>query len=218
MAIGTEFGSLHSNIDLHLIQQSVDVQPAKPKLNLIKIPGADGSKDLSEQPAGRVVFEDRKIEWTFALYPGDNWEEKHSEVSGHLNGKRCRITLDTDSEYYYMGRLTVKKYKVDGLLKQITIEATCYPYKLKQQETTVGPLPLTSEFRTVYLTNNRKPVVPTVKVTTETTIKWSGHSYVLSAGSHKILDLELLEGVNTIEVCANNGTGSITVVYQEGAL
>ena len=64
MARGTTFSDIHSHRDLHLIQQQVDVQPAPPKLNLVDIPGANGSKDLSTQPAGRVVYEDRKITWT----------------------------------------------------------------------------------------------------------------------------------------------------------
>lgn len=218
MARGTDFGGLHSGIDLNLIQQSVDVQPAKPKLNLIKIPGADGSKDLSEQPAGRIVFEDREIEWTFALYPGEKWDEKHSEVSGALNGKRCRITLDTDPEYYYLGRITVKKYKVDSLLRQITVAATCHPYKFKQHETAIGPVSLTTEMRSLTIINDRRPVVPTITVTANTTIVWNGNSYVVTAGTHKILEIELQEGTNRLQACVTSGTGSIKVTYQEGAL
>lgn len=218
MARGTDFGGVHSSIDLNLIQQKVSVQPAEPKLNMIEVPGADGSKDLSEQPSGRVVFKDREIEWTFALYPGENWDEKHSQVSGALNGRRCRITLDTDPDYYYLGRLTVKKYKTDGLLRQITVTATCHPYKLKQQATTLGPASLTTTSRVLTLTNDRKPAVPTITVTAETTIVWNGSSYAVSPGTHKMLDFELREGLNTFQASVTSGTGSITVVYQEGAL
>lgn len=218
MARGTDFGGVHSNIDLHLIQQKVDVQPAEPKLNLIDIPGADGSKDLTEQPAGRVVFEARKITWTFALYPYDDWASKHSEVSNVLNGRSLRITLDNDQDYYYLGRLKVKKYKVDRLLRQITIEASCYPYKLKQQVTTLGPVSLTTESRTLTLINDRRAVVPTITVTAETVIEWGSNIYTVSAGTHKILDIELQEGTNTLKAYVTSDTGSITVVYQEGAL
>lgn len=217
MARGTDFGGVHSSTNLHLIQQKVDVQPAEPKLNLIEIPGADGSKDLSTQPAGRVVFKDREIEWTFALYPGESWETKHSQVSGALNGRSCRITLDTDPGYYYKGRLTVSKHKVDGLLRQIIIKATCHPYKLKRQETTVTS-GLTTEYQALTLTNSRKPAIPTITVTAETTLKWKGNTYTVAAGEHKILDIELSEGDNTLEAKVASGTGSITVVYQEGAL
>ena len=137
MARGTDFGGIHSYRDLNLIQQNVDVDPAEPKLNMVEIPGADGAVDMSEQPAGRVVFKTRKITWTFALYPGESWDLKHRQVSNALNGRKCNITLDTDQEYYYIGRLSVSKHKVDSVLRQITIVAICQPYKLRQEQTQV---------------------------------------------------------------------------------
>lgn len=137
MARGTNFGGIHSHYDLNLIQQKVVVEPAEPRLNLIEIPGADGAVDMSEQPAGRVTYDTRIVTWTFALYPGENWDAKHRQVSNVLNGRRCNITLDTDPEYYYQGRLRVKKHNVDGLLRQIVVEAVCQPYKLRQAPTQV---------------------------------------------------------------------------------
>lgn len=217
MARGTNFGGWHSHRDLNLIQQSVDVQPAPPKTNLVSVPGADGSKDLSTQPAGRVVFGDRKITWTFALYPGENWDQKHQQVSNALNGLACDITLDSDPGYYYQGRLTVKKYKVDGLLRQITIEAVCKPYKLKAIETKVTSS-LTSTARTLALVNERKQVIPTITVTAVTTLVWQGRSIKVAAGTHKIADIVLQPGANLLDAFVDSGTGTITVTYQEGAL
>lgn len=217
MARGTKFGGLHSHTNLHLIQQSVDVQPAVPKLNLVDVPGANGSKDLSAQPSGRIVYKDREITWTFALYPGEKWHEKHQAVSGALNGMAANITLDDDPGYYYQGRLSVSKYKTDGLLKQITVKATCRPFKLKQGETSVSS-DLTTTFTALRLENDRMPVVPTITVTAETTLRWDGSTFTVSAGTHKILDIELLEGVNTLEAKVTSGTGQIVVAYQEGAL
>ena len=218
MARGTDFGGVHSFIDLHLIQQMVDVQPAEPKLNLIDIPGGDGAKDMSTQPAGRVVYKDRTITWTFALYPGDIWAEKHRQVSGALNGKYCRITLDSDPDYYFLGRLVVKNYKVDNQLRQITITASCRPYMLRQAETVVKVSNLSTTYRTLDLVNDRKPAIPTISVTAETTLRWNGGTVTLAPGTHKILDIELQEGINKLEAKVTAGTGSITLTYQEGAL
>lgn len=218
MARGTDFGGVHSHLDLHLIQQKVDVQPAEPKLNLIDIPGADGAKDMSTQPAGRVVYKDRKITWTFALYPGDLWGEKHRRVSGALNGKYCHITLDSDPDYYFRGRLVVKNYKVDNQLRQITVEASCRPYMLRQQETKVTVSNLSTAYRTLDLVNDRMPTIPIITVTAETTLRWAGKTFTIAPGTHKILDLELLEGINKLEAKVTSGTGSIVLTYQEGAL
>lgn len=217
MARGTDFGGIHSSHNLHLIQQKVDVQPAEPNLNLIQIPGADGFKDYSEKPAGRVTYKPRKIKWTFALYPGEAWDAKHSEVSGKLNGLACRITLDTDPDYYYLGRLVVASYNLDRTLRQITIEATCQPYKLKQLETE-DSAQLSTSYTTLGLWNSRKPAIPTITVTAPTTLLWNGATYAVAAGTHKLLAIELQEGENELQAKVASGTGRITVTYQEGAL
>lgn len=213
----TRFGEIYSYQDLNLIQQKVDIQPAEPKLNLVDIPGGDGSKDMSEQPAGRVVYKARKITWTFALYPGENWHNKHHQVSNALNGKQCRITLHDDPDCYFEGRLAVKKYNRDKALRQITVEATCDPW-IKKQVDTRKEASLTTEFQTITLKNWRKPVIPEITVSSETAIRWSGATVTLPAGSHRLLGIELQEGENLLEARVPSGTGTIVITYREGSL
>lgn len=217
MAKGTDFGGVHSNRDLHLIQQSVDIQPAEPKLNLIDVPGADGSVDMSELPAGRVVYHDRTLTWTYALYPGDDWHSKHREVSNALNGKRCKITLDGDTGYYYTGRVVVRQYNTDRALRQITVEATCSPWVLKREQTVVT-VALTSDFQKILLRNEKKPAIPVIEVTTAATLRWGDATAQINAGSFTSLDIELQEGDNILEAKSTGGDGLIIVTYQEGSL
>ncbi len=217
MARGTDFGGIHSHHDLHLIQALMEVEPAEPKLNFIDVPGADGAKDFSEAPAGRVVYNTRKITWTFKLYPGDHWAEKYTEVSNALNGRSCHITLDADPDYYYVGRVAVDKHDVDGILHTITVVATCQPYKLRLYETTQTAA-LTTSYTSIALTNERKPVVPTITVTASVTLLWNGNTFTLAAGTHRLLDIMLIEGVNVLQAKTVSGTGTITVKYQKGAL
>ena len=212
MARGTDFGGVHSLRDLHLVQASLEVEPAKPKTNFIDVPGADGSKDFSESPAGRVVFETRKITWTFKLYPGDSWVSKYTQVSNAINGRLCRITLDDDPDYYYLGRVTVDKYTADSILHTITVEATCQPYKLRQAETTISDS-LTTTNKTLTLIGERMAVVPTITVSAATTLTWKGGTYSLSAGTHKVLDIMLVEGSNSLQARTTSGTGTITIKY-----
>lgn len=217
MARGTDFGGVHSYRDLHLVQASVDVQPAKPKTNFINIPGADGSKDFSESPAGRVVFNTRKITWTFKLYPGDDWVEKYTQVSNAINGRACQITLDDDPDYFYQGRVSVDKHAADSILHTITVTATCQPYKLRQAPLSVSES-LTTTYKTVTLVNDRMPVVPTVELSAASTLLWNGNTYSLSAGTHKVLDIQLVEGLNYLQAKTTTGTGTIKITYQRGAL
>jgi hypothetical protein len=216
----TRFGDdIYSFQTLHLIQQSVDVQPAEPKLNLIDIPGADGSVDMSELPRGRVVYRDRVITWIYALSPGDDWDSKHAEVSNALNGKRCTIHLWSDWDWYYEGRVVVKKYNVDKVLRQITVEATCFPYKRKYA-LSGGTYDTTTELTEIHLSNKKLPVVPEFYVSVETEITWNGATWVLSPGIwySSLLDIELQEGDNVLGVRATSEPGTVRILYREGSL
>lgn len=217
MASGTDFGGIHSYYNLHLLQAAVEVAPAEPKLNFINIPGADGAKDFSEAPAGRVVYNTRQITWTYKLYPGDDWAAKYAQVNNALNGRRCKITLDADPDYYYNGRLAVDKQEAEGLLHTITITAVCQPYKLKQTETIRTEEVSTTE-QTIQLINDRKPAIPLIELTAETTIGWNGGYITLPPGEHRSLDIELPEGVSEMTAKTVSGTGTLTITYQEGAL
>ena len=218
MKRGTDFGGIHSYLDLNLIQQKVEISPAEPKFNMVDIPGMDGSKDLTTQLTGRVHYKDRTITWTFALYPGENWDEKHRKVSGALNGRECKITLDSDPDYYYLGRLAVRSYRLDGMLKQIVVEAICRPYALKQEVTKVSvQLPVSTVVR-VPIKNDRMPTVPVIVLSAEATIRMGTREGSFSAGTHTLLDFELQEGDNLLEVKALSAAGSIVITYQEGSL
>lgn len=218
MARGTDFGGVHSHTDLHLIQQSVDIQPAEPKLNLVDIPGANGSKDLTEKPGGRVVYKDRTLTWIFALYPGENWHDKHRQVSNALNGRRCKITLDDDPGHYYLGRLSVKKYNTDKAVRQITVVAICSPWMLKQELTIVTDTINNTGTHELALLNEKKPAIPTIEVTHEAALLWNGKDINVPAGIYTSLDIELPEGTSILFVKFPGGTGTITVTYQEGSL
>ena len=127
--MGTRFGNIHSDTNLHLIEQSVIVHPAPPRFNLIEVPGVNGTVDLSDKPAGRITYGNRLIEWTYALYPNDDWDQKISQVSNAINGLKCDIILDSDPRYKYTGRVSVSEHNIDKCLRQIKVQATVNPYK-----------------------------------------------------------------------------------------
>ena len=92
--------------DLHLIQQRFDISPALPKLNFVDMQGGDGSVDRTAAMGG-VRYEDRTATWTFALYPGDNWHEKQTQISDALNGKSLWFEASEDPNHWYRGRISV---------------------------------------------------------------------------------------------------------------
>lgn len=216
------FGGINSFRDLHLILQKTEETPPEPKLNLIDIAGADGSRDLSEQPGGRIVYADREFVWTFGLYPHDSWREKQREVSNALNGKYCEIHIPADNgekdDFHYVGRLIVNKYKRDGVLRQITIKAICRPYALRNVAF-CRVYDLSADSQKIVISNDRMPVIPELITTAdETTVVFNGATFVMSAGTYQYTDIEFVEGNNTLEAKVTSGTGTLTVKFRGGTL
>lgn len=131
---GIKFGDVHSYDDLNLVLSEVSIPPATAKTNFVDIPGGDGSVDLTEA-LGEVKFEDRGCKFTFTVFPYEDFEEKKRKVSNLLNGKRCRIVVDKDPDYYWLGRCSIDEYTSDKNLHKIVVGAVVAPYKLKHDLT-----------------------------------------------------------------------------------
>lgn len=134
MMKGIWFDDVHSHTDLNLVLSEINIPPAIPKTTFVDIPGGDGSVDLSEA-LGEVKFKDRGCSFTFTAFPDDDFEVKKRQVSNLLNGKRCKIIVDKDPDYYWIGRCSVDEYASDKRVHQIVVVATVAPYKLKRNVT-----------------------------------------------------------------------------------
>lgn len=209
---GIKFGNIHSYDDLNLILSSVKIPPAPVKTNYIDIPYADGSVDMTEA-LGAVRYGNRECSFTFTAFPSDDWEAKKTEVSNLLNGQRCRIILDKDSEYYWDGRCSVNDYESDRNLHKIVIGATVAPYKLKHDQTQVT-VPA-GDSVAVALTNGRRSIIPTITCTAQAEVEFNGNTYTFNAGTHRSLGIVLVEGDNHLTVTS---TDDVVFTYQEGDL
>lgn len=215
---GITFDGVHSYTNLNLILSSVNIPPAQPKMTFVDIPGADGSLDLSEAN-GEIKYEDRKSTFVFTTLPTDDIIAKQKQVSNALNGVRFnKITLDKDNNYYWTGRCYVDSYSEDYPISKITVKAVLNPWKRKQNATTVTDSTLTTSYKNITLTNSRKPVVPTITVSQETTVKFGTYEATISAGTHNLLNIVLVSGNNVLQAKTTSGTGTITITYQEGDL
>jgi hypothetical protein len=213
---GIWFDSKHSYDDFNLVLSSVKIPPATAKTNYLDIPGKDGSLDLTEA-IGEVRYNDRKCSFVFTAFPQDDFEVKKREISNYLNGKRLKIIVDKDPGYYWDGRCSVDDYSSNKNVRQITVGATVAPYKLHHNPTSLS-FDLTTESREIVLTNDRMAVCPEITVTAETTLTFGATNYTLSAGSWKLVGIQLQEGENKFTAHTISGTGSITFTYQEGSL
>lgn len=214
---GIAFDDIHTYDDLNLILSVCpDMPPANAKTTYIDIPGADGSLDLSEVH-GEMKFSDRENKYTFSMHPWDSatWEEKMQEVSSLLHGKRMKMVLDKDEDFFWNVRVTIDEFASEKLLHQIVIAVRATPYKFKT-DVTKRTVQLSGQPQKVSLMNGRKTVCPVIECTNDNTIvSFNGAAFNLSAGKHEVLDIQLKQGLNEVTV---SGTGTVTFTYQEGEL
>lgn len=212
---GVYFGEIHSYNNLNLILAPFTPTPATPQTNLLQIPGRNGLLDLTEAN-GEVKYNSREFQFTFTVAPDDlTFDERLSVVSNALNGRKCKITLERDPDFYWLGRCAVDKYEQDKSVGKIAVRATVDPYKLRQS-VSVTTFALTAVEQTVILENDRMAAVPVIECTDDgAVVGFNGKTHRLNAGTSKILDIRFVEGSNSLTI---SGTGTITFTWQEGAL
>lgn len=207
---GIRFGNVHSLYDLNLILSSVSIPPAKPKTIFVDLPGADGSVDLTEA-FGKVNFSDRECSFLFTVLPKYDFEQVKHEISSILNGKRTRIVVEKDPEYYWNGRCYVDEYKSDEGLNQIVVAAIVDPYKLKDPKT--FHYGSGEEVQNTIPISGLCPVTLEWKFTEETTMFFGTERKNFSSGTYRMYDVEPGDFSFTYST-----SGIITVSYQERAL
>lgn len=215
---GIYFDDIHSYEDLNLILSAAVIPPAVAKTNYVDIPGADGEIDLTEA-FGEVKYADRDgVRFTLTMNPAGDlsesaWEAKKTEISNLLNGKRFKVRLDKDPEYYWQGRLSVDEYLSDRRIRQFVVGAKFAPYKLKNEPTTV--VCPAGDKVSVTLKNGRMRAIPTITATAEATVIFNGNTFTFNAGTHKNLNIILYEGEHPVTVTS---TAPVVFTYQEGDL
>lgn len=210
---GVRFGNYHSYDDFNLILSQKTIGTPTPKVEVIDIPGGDGVLDLTDF-FGETKYNNRELSFEFStIVPQSEFMELFSRVQNALHGQKVKIILDDDSEWYYLGRITVSEWKAEKRIGKLTIDCDCEPYKYNQTETVVKKAVTTTA--TVILANSRMRVVPKITTDAAMTIAFGTYSGTFSAGIFTIPELVLVEGNNTVTV---TGTGNVTFSYRKGAL
>lgn len=207
-----------TDTDLNLIVARVSIGSPQPRMNLISVPGMDGALDCSEATDGTLHYDPR----TIIIEAGKTITARHqqdSTIKNALHGRRMRITLADDPQWYYVGRINVGEWVRDCGIGHVTIECTCDPWKLKNEQSTVSRADLSANYKQLQLPNERRPVVPSITVGQTTTLLWQGNTYTINAGTHRLPDIQLQAGDNILKAkVPDSDTGSITVEYQEASL
>ena len=126
------FGSKHSWLDWHLVPLSKPVIPP-PELveNYVDIPGANGQLDLSEVVNGFPTYKNRSGEFSFVIDPAYWFLDKaYDEIANELHGKRTRVILTDDPNWFYEGRVSISSAEAGRDYSTISFKYNFDPFKL----------------------------------------------------------------------------------------
>lgn len=211
--VGVTFDNYHSYDDFSLILNSKEIEAPSPKTETVDIPGGDGVIDLTEA-FGEVKFKNRKITLNFSTtVPQSQFLELFSKIQNKIHGRKMKIILDSDPEFWYYGRIKVDKWKTDKNIGRITVECDCEPYKYKLYKTIRTEI-ITGSV-TLAFANLQKTVSPKIKLSNSAKILFNSVTYELTAGSYCSPDIVFVEGNNLMTITGNT---AITLEYQEGEL
>lgn len=132
MSTGITFDDrIHTERDWGLKLLSVYIPMPDPKTQLVDIPGGDGNIDLTELN-GRPAYSDRSgIELDFDLMDRSysEWFAKYSKFAAEVHGRKVKMVLDDDPNFYYMTRLNLDGEKENRAFSQVTLTGSAEPFK-----------------------------------------------------------------------------------------
>ena len=124
------------------------VAPPKPKTNFIDVPGSSIKLDFSEGLTGYPTYENRTgaIEFTISdqhLSMQDRrWASKYAEIQNYINGRKLKMILEDDPDYFYEGRFSIDSYKPGTSASEsfatISIAYDVGPYKWSNEDSIQG--------------------------------------------------------------------------------
>lgn len=211
---GVIFGDYHSYNDFNLILSSKSIGAPSAKTEMITVPGADGVLDFTEF-FGETKYNNRNLTFNFSsIIHYSEQLAQDSTVKNALHGKKVKIILDADSDFYYIGRVNVGDWTNEKNIGKLTISCDCEPWKYKINPTIISTT--ITDSGTVSLSNLRRSVSPKISTDAPITITWTGGSASLDSGNNWLIpELVLKAGETQLTI---TGTANVKFEYQEGSL
>lgn len=203
------------------------INPPTPKTNYVDIPGMDGSLDYTEVLAG-IKYNNRQGSWEFIVLNGyAEWQNRYSEIMNYIQGKKFRVILEDDPDYYYNCRLSMNSWQSDKDWSKIVIDYIAEPFKYPINSTASYDWLWNELFaNTIYygmfdvvnskwrnlINGGEENVSVAITVTSPMSITFNDETIMLNEGTTENA-LTLSPGDN--EMCFY-GTGRVTIDYSRG--
>lgn len=205
---GAIFGDKRTKEDYGAIMNYARITPPSVKDNYVDIAGGNSSIDLTEAVGG-VVFEDGKISFKFTLF---NVESKE-KMKNDLHGKRFKIFLEREPEFFFEGRVSVTSETQSGNIYELCMDAKVKPYKIENQITIHDEE--VKAVKEIIIFNERMPTMPVITVRGNINVTFENISFSLKTGIYEIPEITFHEGINRLKV---SGNGNIRLEYRKGQL
>ena len=233
---GVSFDGTHSYTAWGLRLKRVSIGVPQAKTCYVDVPGMNGQLDLTEAQNGGIRYGMRKLEFAFDALDCtyEKWTWLLSKIAKALHGRKCRIILDDDSDYYYSGRCAVSTSKSNYSKAEIVIECNCDPYKLSVLSSDEpwkwdtfnfidGVIRQTSDIA-INSANDWQLVKlegyvynETIKIVSnaDMRMKYRNSEFSIVTGENIMYDVELYEGENDLYF---KGVGVLTIVHRGGMI
>ena len=225
--------------DFHLVSTDrPTVVPPEVRTVYVDAYGIDGPLDLSTALTGGILYKNRVGSWTFtavnSMYgvTDESWEIRYHKLANYLHGKKFKIVLEDDPNYYYMGRLSIDEWKSGKNWSSVTINYTLEPYKYEKFSSLDDWLwdpfsfetGIVREYKniavngsyTLTIAGSERPVIPQFTVSAGgngMNVRYNGVTYTIPDGSSRNPNIVLREEESTLVI---QGTGTISILYQGG--
>lgn len=206
-----------SMLNLGWLREGINFPAPQPQTNTIIVPGRNSPIRYTEA-LGRVSYQPRTFDITLScLKYREDFNRMADEIINRFAGRLVNVILSEEPALYHVGTLEITSgydpLTHKGQLAINSSDADAYRYRTEE---TVA---VQNGNGTAVLINDFMPVVPTLTVTDETTLKWQvGNDRFIktvSAGTWTFPELELMQGENEIEITT---VGTVTFRYREGRL
>lgn len=234
------FGDKNTYDDWHLVPSSRPLfAPPPVKTNYVDLPGTNGKLDLTDVLNGRPVYDNRTGSMEFIVLNGyGEWQNRYSEISNYLHGKKMKAVLEDDPAWYYEGRFSVNEWRSEKDWSRIVIDYNVYPYK-KEVIDSIEPWKwdpfnfeegIIREFKDIVVLDvnggavldipgTSEMIAPLIKIESRDgnglDIFYGGITYHLYDGDNKNPNLILSSETSKMII---QGNGKITIIYRGGSL
>lgn len=208
----------NTSVDWDLLLTRQEIGIPKPKMVFIHLPGGDGSIDLTGALTGDINYENREMAFEFDLLcPPAERASIIASFGAFIQGKKRKLFLPDDPDWYYLARLEITEYKTNGMIAALEVEAICEPYKYYKDKTVINDTIPAGGSKVITCENTRKTTVPTFTASAEVSVTFAGSTYTIPAGTITISNILFIEGTNSLTFAGPSGT-TIQIEYQKGAI